>query len=1029
MSSESRNIIGDDFSPDLIAQINKRQTKLGNPNPKSDDIIYNNSKTSWLRVSSGVEISGSANDVGLGDYSKFEAKDFVLFGGVTGTKGPSEVLGGMQPLATTTADIVNDQIKAQYGIGAHTKWGFSPPPSVTSMDIQALNRGSIRKAQLMITAHNPDQFRMIELLYLRLGFTILVEWGHSTYYDNDGNLQKMDFQTTPFNKFFDSAGEGYKGLKAIHSEIVNERKKYHYNYDAFAGFITNFTWSVGSLGEYNINLTVMSYGALIDSLTINKASDAEDASSTNAEDSASSKIEKYFFRWKELLNAKGEGVEGGNYRTYADGSTTPSSPSYNTKNTYSSINDFGFEFIKDAEIVKVPRESPTDSSIDGDVSNYYISLGAFLRFIEEKEIITDNNGEPIISIDHRYKKSYMLSHPFQQSVDPGVCILKSTIKIFEDREVQEAQREPTPQEQAIETVNTATFGIFSSPPEPPPSEEPNDFEVVQEVTSSDGEELITVSSDSQGNLKYDVAIKTEYVVNAEAVRHFRDGLVESFQGYQGDIMGIMVNFDHILSVFQIQNEDKDIHSLLTSILKNISSVTGNINNFSVTYNEDDMKLVVYDERTSPGIDNVSDPEGNFHIQGFQSENALGSFVTDFAVNTKVFPKLTNLVAISAHTGDMPLPDAGSSFQVLNKKIKDRIMNNSILANTTGNDVKSTKSKYNNEIEDLNIFFKNTYILQKFENTFKDRKSALNDILKFDIQSKVLSNKLVSPFFIPVTLSVTLDGLSGMTLFQKFGITPDYILPPDYPKNLNFIIQGVNHSIKDNKWVTTLETLSWPKGPENLSEPTSDFEGDSSSSQPGSESQPDSESDSSNETSEWELIPEGNSFFFTQSGGGELSIESVLDLLHPSVRPQWRNFLTSLTNSQRLKGYKMVITSGYRSPSSQAALTQSGNSLATSGISLHNLGAVLDINIFKSSPSSPALRLASPKEAWLGSGIITLATQSGILWGGNFVNYPYDPVHFYNRINRPSSVAKLQDSYGEDFSNLTKNQIYNIDLVT
>ena len=56
------------------------------------------------------------------------------------------------------------------------------------MEIQALNKGSIRKATLMLTAHNPDQFRIIELLYLRLGFSILVEWGHNMYYDNDGNL-------------------------------------------------------------------------------------------------------------------------------------------------------------------------------------------------------------------------------------------------------------------------------------------------------------------------------------------------------------------------------------------------------------------------------------------------------------------------------------------------------------------------------------------------------------------------------------------------------------------------------------------------------------------------------------------------------------------------------------------------------------------------------------------------------------------------------------------------------------------------
>ena len=61
--------------------------------------------------------------MGLGDYTKFEAKDFVLFGGVTGRDGLSDTF---KPLATSTHDVVNDQITASYGIGDHTKWGYSP---------------------------------------------------------------------------------------------------------------------------------------------------------------------------------------------------------------------------------------------------------------------------------------------------------------------------------------------------------------------------------------------------------------------------------------------------------------------------------------------------------------------------------------------------------------------------------------------------------------------------------------------------------------------------------------------------------------------------------------------------------------------------------------------------------------------------------------------------------------------------------------------------------------------------------------
>ena len=207
MSSEP-NIIGVNFTPDLTDQINIRQGKLGKFALDPEDIIYNNSKTSWLRVSSGVEIK-EWEKTGLGDYNRFDSRDFVLMGGVIGKEGPSSAL---QPLATTTSDVIQDQIISQYGIGDHTKWGWGPPPSVISADVKSLNRGAVRKTTLMLTAHNPDQFKMLELLYLRLGFSILVEWGHTHYYNSDGDLQQSDFLTTPYNTFFDNSNKGYQGF-------------------------------------------------------------------------------------------------------------------------------------------------------------------------------------------------------------------------------------------------------------------------------------------------------------------------------------------------------------------------------------------------------------------------------------------------------------------------------------------------------------------------------------------------------------------------------------------------------------------------------------------------------------------------------------------------------------------------------------------------------------------------------------------------------------------------------------------------
>mgnify|MGYP000925761040 CR=1 FL=1 len=62
---------------------------------------------------------------------------------------------------------------------------------------------------------------------------------------------------------------------------------------------------------------------------------------------------------------------------------------------------------------------------------------------------------------------------------------------------------------------------------------------------------------------------------------------------------------------------------------------------------------------------------------------------------------------------------------------------------------------------------------------------------------------------PFNLSLTMDGLSGMKVYQKFIVNNDY-LPTNYPKSLEFIITSLNHVVQDNKWITNIESLALPK---------------------------------------------------------------------------------------------------------------------------------------------------------------------------------------------------------------------------
>jgi hypothetical protein len=66
-------------------------------------------------------------------------------------------------------------------------------------------------------------------------------------------------------------------------------------------------------------------------------------------------------------------------------------------------------------------------------------------------------------------------------------------------------------------------------------------------------------------------------------------------------------------------------------------------------------------------------------------------------------------------------------------------------------------------------------------------------------------------FLPFDLSITMDGLSGMKVYQKYIIDTEY-LPSNYPNSLEFIIKGISNTIDGNQWITTLESMAIPKDP-------------------------------------------------------------------------------------------------------------------------------------------------------------------------------------------------------------------------
>lgn len=268
------NIIGEEFKEYTANQINLRQKIHGKKNRTPKDLLYLNSRTSWIKLASGVEIEQSRLDLipGITNNTRYIgqglAKNFILF------NGTQEF--GKSPKSGIVSNLSNPAYGMLYNEGDTKNFGIVPMPGIESVDVKNLEKGSIKRATVKIKAYNKTQFDIIDVLYLRLGYTLLLEWGDSHYLDNNNPSNPVvTFQETLLsNRWFDSTSKNntskvetnqFEMLKVIE----NERKKYSGCYDALFGRIVNFKWTFENDGTYNITLDIISLGDVIESLKMN----------------------------------------------------------------------------------------------------------------------------------------------------------------------------------------------------------------------------------------------------------------------------------------------------------------------------------------------------------------------------------------------------------------------------------------------------------------------------------------------------------------------------------------------------------------------------------------------------------------------------------------------------------------------------------------------------------------------------------------------------------------------------------------
>jgi hypothetical protein len=142
-------------------------------------------------------------------------------------------------------------------------FGFKPMPGITNINTSFQGLGATGKTVVSYTVHSPEDLDIVNKLYMTLGATVMVEFGHTVYISKDGEIKTMTLgDIVPVDDFFKKE----PSLNDLRTKIDTINKDTNYNYEGLVGRVSNFNFTFDPNGSYNCTMEITSYNSVIDAL-------------------------------------------------------------------------------------------------------------------------------------------------------------------------------------------------------------------------------------------------------------------------------------------------------------------------------------------------------------------------------------------------------------------------------------------------------------------------------------------------------------------------------------------------------------------------------------------------------------------------------------------------------------------------------------------------------------------------------------------------------------------------------------------
>lgn len=776
-----------------------RTTPYGFTSRDSNFLRYTTGKNSWVRMSSFVNVNKKIGSVSYSGDAL--SRKYVLEGGTLASDARAKDAFNLRSGVGKQSSVYGGDIDR----GGNRPLGYRPMPGITSISVTNKSAyGSLRESTIKYYCWDKHQLEELELLFMRTGYTVLLEWGWSQYLDSS-NLTDITIENINDYRIIDPFSSKLSNDDIIYNKIEDNNKKYHGNYDAMLGYIKNFSWSLMPNGGFDCSTVLISRGEILSTLKVSSNNPNIDLSKSTTSPPPLSLFEQIFLNYTALLNDAEITGDKGQFNTAGDNATDTTSAGFITSQT---VLDF-VALIQSTAAKHSLRDdggnnynllSNFDSSVNysggflplSSANDQYGYAIEFVRFDVVVALLNlfynlkDEAGNIICPILIP-KTNQCLACVDSVSIDPTTCLIRN------------------PKAKKIIGQDDTGGGLI--------------FLLKSKILNVD-----RLNQNQEADVNATDLITPFSDENLDIDKH--NFLVSNNRGLIGNIY---IAIPKLVEIFRSKSGSGDVTAidLLTELLNQISRALGGINNFQLHTTKSSAEIidVKYLEKGGSKFE--------FDLLG------LKSICRDVRIQSRIFESQSTMIGIAAQN-TANVGDIYSSTQnKLNEGLLDRVVKDKTLGG--GTTTKRKKSSIDLYDADGNVTQKQitytdgstetvsatTPTLTASEKSFQSLSGYI--LYKTSVQNisgiatlpspEEISNaysvlktyylqkrgfQLGNSAIIPFELEITLDGISGIVVGQVFKVNEN-ILPQSYSDaNVGFITTGVSHNLQSNDWTTTIK---------------------------------------------------------------------------------------------------------------------------------------------------------------------------------------------------------------------------------